>query len=133
MEIIKAGLRGSGGVKSKKWKPSFSLPSSGKHAEIIVGGESYMVRINNDTLKALQTGFSGDTLDSRGIFSSGDISIQPDSSNVISMLGGYVRTINGALGLGAIKEEGGEMAESETSSNNGGSTSAPNIQNDAAK
>jgi Kef-type K+ transport system membrane component KefB len=127
MEIIKEGLRGdSGGAKIKKWKPSFNLPTSGTQAEIIVDGESYTVRINNDTLKALRTGFSGDTLDSRGIFSSGGISIQPDSTNVVSMLGGYVRTTNGALGLGAIMEEGGEVAESETSSTNGGS-STPNV------
>lgn len=91
------------------WKPDFNFGRSGHKAEIIVKGESYNVRISNQTLQSLRTGFSGDTLDARGMSMSG-IQIQPDSSNVVNQLAGYVRN----MPLAQISEDGD--SESETSS-----------------
>lgn len=83
------------------WK---SFQMSGNKAEIVVNGESYDIRISDTTLKALRTGFSGDTLDSSAI------SVQPDRANVASNLRGYIR--NNQLGMIAEEENG----DSETSS-----------------
>lgn len=98
-----------GGDAKKEWKPDFDFGRRGHKAEIIVLGESYDVRISDETLKALRTGFSGDMLDSRGMSLSG-IAIQPDT-NVVNQLHGYVRNIGQ---LGKIVEE--QDGESETSS-----------------
>ena len=96
----------------KEWKPDFDFGRRGHKAEIIVKGESYNVRINDETLKALRTGFSGDMLDARGMSSSG-IQIQPDSSNVVNQLTGFVRN----MPLAQISEESAlGDSESETSS-----------------
>jgi hypothetical protein len=96
----------------KEWKPDFDFGQRGHKAEIIVNGESYDVRITSETLKALRTGFSGDMLDSRGMSLSG-IAIQPDTSNVVNQLHGYVRNVGQ---LGRIVEESVHESESETSS-----------------
>jgi Kef-type K+ transport system membrane component KefB len=99
----------------KKWKPDFDFGMRGHRAEIVVNGESFDVRLNTDTLKALRTGFSGDFLDSRGM-SIDNVSLS--SGDVTNMLQGYVRS---ALPMTQITEE----EDSETSSaqgNNGKST-----------
>ena len=93
-----------------QWSSDFGGKRSGIRAEVIVDGESYNVRINNETLKALRTGYNGDTLDSRK-FSTSGISIQPDEVNVVNRLQGYVRSM-GSLTQIAETDEG----ESETSS-----------------
>lgn len=98
--------KASGGVS--EWKPDFNFGRNGHRAEIIVKGESYNVRINDQTLKALRTGFSGDMLDGRGL---SGIQIQPDSSQVVNRLSGYIRN----QPLAQITEETGD-SESETSS-----------------
>lgn len=103
---------GLGGSSKKEWKPDFDFGRRGHKAEIIVEGESYDIRISDETLKALRTGFSGDMLDSRGMSLSG-IAIQPDTSNVVNQLQGYVRNVGQ---LGKIVEESVHDSESETSS-----------------
>lgn len=90
------------------WKPNFGV--RGHQAEIIVQGESYQIRINDSTLKALRTGFSGDMLD---LGRSGAMSIHRDNSNVVSQLQGFVR--NSTI-LTKITEENILDSESDTSS-----------------
>lgn len=94
------------------WKPSFDFGARGHKAEIIVAGESYDVRISDETLNALRKGFSGDMLDTRGMSLSG-VSIHPDTSNVVNQLHGYVRSREQ---LTRILEESVLDSESETSS-----------------
>jgi len=96
------------------WKPDLFMPTSGHKAEIIVDGESYNVRISDQTLKALRTGFSGDMLDNRGVQVNG-ISIQTDESNVVNKLHGYIRNV---VPMDKIMEE----QDSETSSMVGGNS-----------
>jgi len=103
---MSATKKASGGVSD--WKPDFNFGRNGHRAEIIVKGESYNVRINDQTLKALRTGFSGDMLDGHGL---SGIQIQPDSSQVVNRLAGYVRN----QPLAQISEETAD-SESETSS-----------------
>jgi hypothetical protein len=101
------------GVALDSWKADFGPSSrSGHKAEIIVNGESYDIRINDATMRALQAGFSGDMLDSRGVSIHGSLQIEPDDSNVVARLQGYVRN---APAMGMITEETVE-GESETSS-----------------
>ena len=98
-------------TSSKKWKPDFDFgPRTGYRAEILVDGESYDVRISSETLKALRTGYSGDTLDNRGV-SVGGVSIRAETGNVVNNLQGYVRN---AGTLGSITEI--DEDESDTSS-----------------
>ena len=122
-EIIKQGLSGAASKRKQEWKPDFSTRGrGGTKAEIIVNGETYNIRINDETLNALRTGFSGDMLDSRGFAVPGSgVSIEPDQGNVVNMLAGYVRSPGP---LGSIQEES-EM-ESETSSTHGGSAAMNN-------
>jgi hypothetical protein len=102
----------SGGALDS-WKADFGPAARNGHkAEIIVNGESYDIRINDATMRALQAGFSGDMLDSRGVSIHGALSIEPDSSNVVSRLQGYVRS---SPAMGMITEETVD-GESETSS-----------------
>ena len=88
-----------------------SFQSSGHAAEIIVDGEVYKIRINDETLRNLRSGYSGEMLDSRGISVGGGMTIEHDDAPIVSRLQGYVRNI-GPLGM--ISEEGGD-AESEIS------------------
>lgn len=97
---------------SGQWTPTFDFKVPGHKAEIIVKGESYDIRINDATLKKLRSGFSGDMLDHRGVSASEGVSIQPDRSNVVNNLHGYVRNPQ----LGKIVEETIVDSESETSS-----------------
>jgi hypothetical protein len=106
-----AGAAGNGNTLDS-WKADFDAGRKGHKAEIIVKGESYDIRINDATLRALQTGFSGDMLDSRGVSMHGSLSIEPDTSNVVSKLHGYVRN---APAMNMITEETVD-GESETSS-----------------
>ena len=92
----------------KKSKNDFDFGMKGHKAEIIVEGESFDVRLNSQTIKALRSGFSGDMLDSRGI-SLNNAPLQ--SSDVTHMLSGYVRN---AMPMSKIAEEGD--SESDTSS-----------------
>jgi len=93
---------------SKQWQPTFNFGKrTGIRAEIIVDGESYNVRISNDTVRSLRSGFSGDMLDTHGMSVDGT-----DSRNVVNNLQGYVRS---QMNLGKITEEDDEH-ESETSS-----------------
>jgi hypothetical protein len=94
------------------WKADFGMGRKGHKAEIIVNGESYDIRINDATMRALQSGFSGDMLDSRGVSIHGSMAIEPDTSNVVNKLQGYVRS---APAMGMITEETID-GESETSS-----------------
>lgn len=96
--------------KRSKWKPDFDFGARGHRAEIIVHGESYMVRIDDETLKQLRTGFSGDMLRS---FGDGGMSIMPDSSNVVSHLHGLVRS---RAPLSKISEDEHNESDSDTSS-----------------
>jgi len=96
------------------WKPDFNFGRKGHRAEIIVHGESYNVRINDQTLNALRTGFSGDDLKLSGI------QIQPDSATVVNQLAGFVRNrplaqISEDSTLGGESDAGGE-SDSDTSS-----------------
>lgn len=93
-----------------KWKPDFDFGARGHRAEIIVEGESYVVRIDDETLKQLRTGFSGDMLRS---FGDGGMSILPDSSNVVSHLQGFVRS---RAPLAKISEDDHNESDSDTSS-----------------
>jgi len=102
--------------EKKKWKPEFVLPSYGHKAEIIVSGESYSVRINDETLKNLRSGFSGDMLDSRGVSINGGLSIQQDSTNVVNHLQGYVRNLGGHLERITEETEEQSHEDSDTSS-----------------
>jgi hypothetical protein len=109
----KAATGAAGNGKTlDSWKANFDAGRKGHKAEIIVKGESYDIRINDATLRALQTGFSGDMLDTRGVSMNGSLSIEPDSSNVVSQLHGYVRN---APAMNMITEETVD-GESETSS-----------------
>jgi hypothetical protein len=102
------------GSDASNWKTDFGFERKGQQkAEIIVNGESYNIRINNDTLKSLRSGFSGDMLDSRGLSKSSGMSLAPDSSQVVNMLQGYVRS---APPMSKIAEESIHDGESETSS-----------------
>ena len=114
-ESVKGGgkVTATGRKPGDKEKPFF-LPSYGHKAEIVVGGDSYRVRINDETLRSLQTGFTGDMLDTRGVSIGGGISVQQDRSNVVNQLQGYVRNFGG---LGSITEEEEQSVdESDTSS-----------------
>jgi len=108
----------------RRKKTDFFLPNlfggrapSGYRAEIVVDGESYDIRINDETLKSLQTGYSGDWLDSHGVqLAAGPkLAISPaeDASPqaVVNRLHGYIR--NPGMGLTQIVEED---VDSETSS-----------------
>jgi hypothetical protein len=110
-EKAKPGV--SQGKKPGEWKPNFDFGRRRGHkAEIIVQGESYDIRISDETLRALRTGFSGDMVDSRGISVVGaGLGITPDRHNVVNQLQGYIRT---PQQLGAIMEEAD--SESEASS-----------------
>mmetsp|Transcript_10833 Transcript_10833/g.14344 ORF Transcript_10833/g.14344 Transcript_10833/m.14344 type:complete len:780 (+) Transcript_10833:171-2510(+) len=81
---------------------------NGHSAEIVVNGEVFNIRVNDETLSGLRKGFSGDMLDSRGISVNG-MTIQPDSSNVVGMLQGFVRN----EGLARVEED--SVAESDIS------------------
>ena len=100
--------------KKKKWKPNFDFGARGHKAEIVVDGESYDIRINDETLKALRTGYSGDMLDSRGM--SMGSGIVPDSGRVVNQLHGYIRNPNM---LSKITEETDDGESSDTSSHFG--------------
>jgi len=76
----------------------FSSKKSGRAAEIIVQGEAYKIRISEETLKKLRTGYSGEMLDSRGISVSTGLSIERDDIPVVHRLQGYVRNV-GTLGM----------------------------------
>jgi len=99
------------GSSKDRWKTDFLNRKSGHKAEIIVDGESYTIRVNESTLKALRTGYSGDMLDSRGVIGGG-LEIEPSESNVVNRLHGYIRNIPA---MTKITEED-ENEESETSS-----------------
>lgn len=66
------------------------------------------IRINDTTLRGLRTGFSGDMVDFAG-----SMRIEPDASNIVSQLHGFVR--NGGT-LTKITEESVLDSESDTSS-----------------
>jgi hypothetical protein len=104
----------------KKWKPDFAFGMRGHRAEIVVDGESFDVRLNSETLKALRTGFSGDFLDRRGM-SIDNVSLS--SGDVTNMLQGYVRS---AVPMTQITEE----EDSETSSAQGNSTHGKSTEKD---
>lgn len=101
---------GSAAAAKDKWRADFMLPKRGHRAEIIVDGVSYDVRVNDATLRALRTGFSGDMLDTHGVMSGG-LGIEPGESTIVNRLQGYVRS---GAPMSAITEE--PESESETSS-----------------
>jgi len=71
------------------WKRRFE--PTGQSGEITVNGETFNVRISEDTIKNLRKGSNGEsTLDGRGIISQG-LSIDTASSPVVNMLQGFVR------------------------------------------
>lgn len=94
-----------------------SFQSSGHAAEIIVDGEVYKIRVNDETLRNLRSGYSGEMLDSRGISVGGGLRIEQDESPIVSRLQGYVRNI-GPLGMISEAEEADDKA-SELSSTDG--------------
>lgn len=109
--------RASGGFKplplSGQGKSSASLllntfKQSGHAAELICEGEVYKIRINDATLRNLRAGYSGETLDTRGITVSGGMSIQHDDNNVVNQLHGYIRSL---APLGQISEDGEEGSD----------------------
>lgn len=82
-----------------------SFKSSGHAAEIIVDGEVYKIRINDETFRNLRSGYSGEMLDSRGISVGGGMTIEHDDAPIVSRLQGFVRNV-GPLGM--ISEEPGD-------------------------
>jgi len=113
---------GAIGIKAPKGAATdlLNFHQPGHAAEIIVQGESYKIRISEETLKNLRKGYSGQMMDSRGISVSGGMQIQHDESNVVGRLTGYVRNL-GALGM--ISEEGvdghSETSDQKTTSHTG--------------
>mmetsp|Transcript_10721 Transcript_10721/g.17763 ORF Transcript_10721/g.17763 Transcript_10721/m.17763 type:complete len:533 (+) Transcript_10721:1056-2654(+) len=82
----------SGGAKQSidMWKSGFR--QSGHSAELNIDGESYQIRISEETLKGLRKGYSGETLDKHGFaVHAGSIKIEGTDSPVVNMLQGYVR------------------------------------------
>lgn len=79
-----------------------SFKQSGHAADIIVDGEVYKIRINDETLKNLRTGFGGEMVDSHGISVTGGMSIRHDDNNIVNQLHGYIRSV---APLGQIHEE----------------------------
>eukprot|EP00978_Attheya_sp_CCMP212_P006962 scaffold16242_cov55-Attheya_sp.AAC.9 len=90
-------------------RPKFEARQPGFAAEIIVNGEVFKIRVNDETLRGLRRGFSGDMLDSHGISVNG-MTIQADSSNIVGQLKGFVRNDT----LAHIQEE--SVTGSDTSS-----------------
>lgn len=99
------------GAAKDKMSPlayNFGRPQ-GHKAEIIVDGESYDIRINNETLRALKKGFSGDMLDTRGVSYWG-ASIRPDDQNVSNQLQGYVRNIRPMSKIAEESDDGSDTS-----------------------
>lgn len=96
----------------KSARDLFKINASGYSAEILIKGESYKIRISDGTYKALQTGISGEMLDSHGISVNSGLSIQQDDTQVVNKLQGYVRS---ADTLGTISETIVEEDESVSS------------------
>lgn len=98
-----------------------SLKPPGRAAEIIVDGEVYKIRLNDETLKNLRRGYRGEMLDSRGIAIDAGMAIEHDDAPIVSRLQGYVRNFGP---LGAITEDLGD-GHSEVSSDVGPPKEAP--------
>jgi hypothetical protein len=101
-------------VSSKKkdeWRSLLARPT-GHSAELTINGESYQIRISDDTLKNLRKGFSGETLDSRGFTVPGHIQIEQANAPIVNMLQGYVRNTK----LASIKEGSVQDTNSEANS-----------------
>jgi len=93
----------------------FSSRASGYAAELSVSGDTYKIRINDETLKGLQNGYSGQMLNSRGIEAGGGLTIQAADSPIVSMLSGFVRNNQ----METITEQNQEEVESEKMSEGG--------------
>jgi hypothetical protein len=108
-EVVEPKRRPLGPLNVPMTRPKFEARQPGYAAEIIINGEVFKIRVNDETLRGLRRGFSGDMLDSRGISVNG-MTIQADSSNVVGMLKGFVRNDT----LAHIQEE--SVHGSDTSS-----------------
>jgi hypothetical protein len=90
----------SGDKKDLNW--SLGGIQNGVSAEILVKGESYMIRISRETWKDLQKGFGGQMVDSRGIEMAGiNIAASAEDAPVVGRLQGFVRN----MPLQEIREE----------------------------
>jgi len=108
-----------------RYKPSASRPFApaefkfsppgGVPAEIIVNGEMYNVRISDAALRNLQSGFSGEMLDSRGISVHAHGIERDDNTTFVNRLTGYVRS---AQPLSSV-------AETDENESNDGMSSVP--------
>jgi hypothetical protein len=80
--------------KSMAGRDQFFAPNSGPagiQAELLVQGETFRIRIPQDTLEELRKGYSGEVIDNRGLFMSG-ITMAQEDAPVVNMLHGYVRS-----------------------------------------
>lgn len=94
------------------WKRQLDQPS-GQSGEITIEGETFNIRITDETLKNLRKGYNGfSTTDGRGMIGQG-LTIDTANAPVVNMLQGFVRNQQ----LTNIKEEHRDEAVSEVSSN----------------
>jgi len=88
------------------------LGSTGRSAEIIIGGESFQIHVSDETVKNLRKGYNGETtVNGRGMIVQG-LSIDQNNAPVVNMLQGYVRNQQ----LTNIQEERHHDVDSEADS-----------------
>lgn len=101
------------GAKDLNW--ALGGVQRGVSAEISVKGESYNIRISQETWRDLQKGYSGQMVDSRGIEMAGiNIAASNEDAPIVQRLQGFVRN----MPLNQIKEEtvdGSEVASEHAS------------------
>lgn len=106
------GSKGADGQPpSRLTMSALGMKTRGHRAEITVDGETYKVRLNEGTLRNLRNAFSGDFV---GLSEGEGLTIQADTSDVTTMLKGFVRQ------GGPLTRITEDDSESETSSAHGG-------------